>query len=176
MPLHGADREKEACPARWRALLPSDIPAVLQIAETIHPDFPERAEVFEEKRALFTPGCLALERRGSVCGYAISHPWIIDSIPPLDRFLTTLPAAPDCLHLHDVAILEEARGQSAASAMEALLIEIARRHGLSAIALVSLYGSDRLWRRLGYRPRQRDGLTEKLKGYGAAALYMAKDV
>ncbi|WP_281805311.1 GNAT family N-acetyltransferase [Methylocystis echinoides] len=158
----------------WRTLRPSDIPAVVSIAESLHPDFPERPEIFAEKSALFPEGCFALERQGAVCGYGFSHPWSLHDIPPLDAFLGGLPAAPDCLHLHDVAILEAARGAGAAAAVEALMTDAARRRGLRAIALVSIYGSDRLWRRLGYAPRQNARLREKLSGYGDTALYMVK--
>jgi GNAT superfamily N-acetyltransferase len=152
------------------------MPAFIRIAETVHPDFPERPEIFAEKCALFPEGCFALERAGAVYGYAFSHPWSLDDIPPLDAFLGGLPAAPDCLHLHDVAILEEARGAGAAAAVEALISDAARRRGLGAIALVSIYGSDRLWRRLGYEPRQSARLREKLGGYGDTALYMVKEL
>lgn len=173
-PPDDAHRERDRAESAWRGLLAPDLPAVARIAAVVHPDFPERTEVLAEKAALFPQGCFALTRRGSLCGYALSHPWTLDDIPPLDAFLGGLPAAPDCLHLHDVAILAAARGAGAASAVEALLAAAARAQGLGTIALVSIYGSDRLWRRLGYRPRARARLHEKLEGYGAGALYMTK--
>jgi hypothetical protein len=78
--------------------------------------------------------------------------------------------------VHDVAILETARGNSAATEVERLLTDAARQRGLSVMALVSIYGSDRLWRRLGYRPRERRRPSEKLKLYGEGALYLVKDL
>ncbi|CAJ0893600.1 hypothetical protein AMST5_04318 [freshwater sediment metagenome] len=160
--------------ASWRRLRSSDLGHVARIAAQIHPDFPERPEVFAQKAALFPAGCFVLEKQGAVCGYAIGHPWLLDDIPPLDSFLHAVPERPDCFHVHDVAILETARGNSAATEVERLLTDAARQRGLSVMALVSVYGSDRLWRRLGYRPRERGRPSEKLKLYGEGALYLVK--
>ncbi len=153
----------------------SDLRDVTRIAREVHPDFPERPEVFAQKAELFPAGCFVLVRQGLVCGYALAHPWSLDDIPPLDRFLD-LPERPDCLHLHDVAILEAARGASAATEVDGLLMEAAQERGLPMMALVSIYGSDRLWRRLGYRPRESGCRCEKLKLYGESALYMVREL
>lgn len=161
--------------AVWRGLRRSDLPDVTRIGRQVHPDFPERPEVFAQKAELFPAGCFVLEKQKSVCGYALAHPWSLDDVPPLDSFLN-VPEKPDCLHLHDVAILETARGASAATVVEGLMTEAARQRGLPMVALVSIHGSDRLWRRLGYRPRESGRRCEKLKLYGETALYMAKEV
>lgn len=161
--------------AAWRPLRRRDLGDIARIARHVHPDFPERPEVFAQKAELFPAGCFVLEKQGTVCGYALAHPWSLDDVPPLDSFLDA-PERPDCLHLHDVAILEAARGASAATIVEGLLTEAARQRGLPMMALVSIYGSDRLWRRLGYRPRKSGRRCEKLKLYGEAALYMVKEL
>jgi ribosomal protein S18 acetylase RimI-like enzyme len=169
------EREEKAASAAWRPLRPADLVEVTRIAERLHPDFPERPEVFAQKAAMFPAGCFALESQGSVIGYALSHPWSLDDIPPLDSFLKALPESPDCLHLHDIAILDSGRGRGAARTVEALLMERARQRNLRKMTLVSLCGSDGLWRRLGYRPRSSVTL-DQLRSYGRGALYMARDV
>ncbi|MGJ0510173.1 MAG: GNAT family N-acetyltransferase [Methylocystis sp.] len=174
-----ASRDKDvhkAGIADWRALRATDIPEVVRIAAVLHPDFPERREVLEEKLRLFPAGCFALEKDTSLYGYALAHPWTPDDIPRLDAFLEKLPPSPTCLHLHDVAIMGPARGVGAAAAVEQVLSDVARERRLGTIALVSLYGTDRLWSRMGYRPRENAGLAEKLKDYGAGAVYMAKEL
>ncbi len=44
-------------------------------------------QVFAEKLSLFPSGCHVLVRHEKVIGYGLSHPWILNSIPPLDSFL-----------------------------------------------------------------------------------------
>lgn len=172
----GTPPNKSAANPWWRALRRSDIAEVDRIARRVHPSVPERPEIFAEKLALFPLGCFALERAGDVLGYALAHPWTLDDIPRLDTLLTALPDAPDCLYLHDIALVPEARGFSSAAVLDDLLAKIARPRGIPAVALVALYGADRLWSRLGYRPRLNDALPEKLKSYGETALYMTKEV
>jgi len=41
----------------WRLASANDIDAITQLAEVIHPAFPERPEVLAEKLALFPSGC-----------------------------------------------------------------------------------------------------------------------
>jgi len=45
----------------WRPMTPADLPALLAIADIVHPSYPEDAAVFEERLALFPAGCLVLE-------------------------------------------------------------------------------------------------------------------
>lgn len=167
---------RKAIRAEWRALRATDIAEVVRLAAILHPDFPERHDVLEEKLRLFPAGCFALEKDTSLYGYALAHPWTLDDIPRLDTFLEKLPPSPTCLHLHDIAILKPARGVGAAATLEQVLSNVARERRLGTIALVSLYGTDTLWRRMGYRPRENAGLAGKLNDYGAGAVYMAKEL
>ncbi len=162
--------------ALWRPMRHSDLMAVVHLADVLHPDARERPEVFAEKFSLFPAGCFALERGGAVLGYAISHPWLEKDVPPLDAFLERLPAAPNCLFLHDVAIASEGRGQGAAATLVGLLSRLARRQRLALLALVSIYGSDALWGRLGFTPVRSEGISARLASYGGAAVYMTRIV
>lgn len=153
----------------WRPLTQADLPDVARIAGVVHPELPERREVFEEKLRLFPTGCFAFETAGGVAGYALAHPWTLDDIPPLDSFLKRLPSAPDCLYLHDVALLPAARGAGAAAALLTTLTRIASDRNLPALALVSVYGTARLWGRLGF---EETTPTKKLGDYGPTARYM----
>jgi len=90
---------------KWVRLLESDISEVDRIASHIHPTLPERPDVFAEKVRLFSEGCFKLLFEGRMAGYAISHPWKLYSVPPLDTFLQILPNDADCIYVHDVAVL-----------------------------------------------------------------------
>lgn len=160
----------------WRPLRRADLPAVVDLADLLHPDARERAEVFEEKWRLFPGGCFGLEQNGALLGYAISHPWRENEIPPLDAFLGELPKSPNCLFLHDIAIAVEGRGHASAAALVDRLMGIARDEKLPLLALVAMYGSDRFWRRLEFDPGGDNALDGQLEKYGARAIYMKRRV
>jgi hypothetical protein len=156
----------------WLPLSVSDVQAVDRIANEIHTELPERIEVFTEKIGIFPPGCWKLVVDGSIAGYGVSHPWKLYSIPPLDKFLERLPDNPDCMYIHDVVVLPYARGYNAAGDYVALLKEEALRRQIYALACVSVYGTDVLWERYGFKIAGGSEMSEKLRSYGSSAKYM----
>jgi len=158
----------------WMPLLPQHLDRVNEIADLIHTTLPERPEVFDEKCRLFPEGCRVFVRRGRILGYAVSHSWLLGRIPPLDEFLRALPEQPTCLYLHDIVVLPEARGQKAAEGFLELLENLARRMSVSHLALVSVYGTDALWNRHGFKVAQTPELAVKLRSYGPTAKYMTR--
>lgn len=158
--------------SEWLALESVDIAAVCEIAGRLHPGLPERHEVFAEKLRLFPEGCRKLLLGGAMAGYGLGHPWTLGCAPKLDAFLERLPASPNCLYLHDVAILPEARGRNAAGAYVVYLEDLARRLGLGQLALVSVYGTVPLWEKLGFKTVAAGA--PPLPSYGPTAAYMLK--
>ena len=158
----------------WRNAIFSDLEQINDIADAIHVDLPERPEVVSEKLRLFPEGCFVLVSCGEVVGYGIAHPWLLESIPPLDTFLNSLPGAPDCLYVHDVAILPKARGHQSSGVLINLPDGVACKHSLGALALVSVYDTYPLWERLGFQILSTPRLDEKLQSYGSTARYMRK--
>ncbi len=136
--------------SNWQPLLESDLDSVNEIADRIHTSLPERSEVFAEKVRLFPSGCRKLISEDKMSGYGISHPWMLYSIPPLDEFLKTLPPKPECLYIHDVVVLPEARGSGAAAHYVEYIKHLAAELGIPSLALVSVYGTDALWSRFGF--------------------------
>lgn len=160
----------------WRAARASDVRAITEIAARIHPDLPERPEVFMEKMQLYPPGCRVLVAGDAVAGYGLAHPWMQHRVPPLDGFLERLPEHPDCLYVHDVAVLPESRGGVARDYVLGIA-ELAHASGIAALALVSVYATRQLWERLGFRPVTPDAeLRGKLASYGEGATYMLRDL
>ena len=153
-------------------LLESDIDEVDRIAREIHPNLPERKDVFAEKAKLFPRGCYKLVFEDRTAGYAISHPWKLFSIPPLDDFLEALPHSPDCIYIHDVAVLPEARGHNVAGEFVSVISQVAREMHILHLSCVSVYGTDVLWARFGFRVVYEDEIAEKLVSYGESAKYM----
>jgi hypothetical protein len=156
----------------WLPLTVADLPIVDYIADTIHTDLPERTEVFAEKIKLFPQGCFKFVCDNQIAGYGISHPWKLFSIPALDSFLVRCPDDPDCLYIHDVAILQKARGHNAAADYVSIIKAVAHRLLIPTLACVSVYGTDVLWSRCGFEEIHSQELLEKLCSYGGSAKYM----
>ncbi|QDF38888.1 GNAT family N-acetyltransferase [Bradyrhizobium symbiodeficiens] len=160
----------------WRPAHASDLPAISAIAARIHPDLPESPEVLAEKMRLYPDGCRVLVVGDEIAGYGLSHPWKQHRIPPLDGLLERLPEDADCLYIHDVAVLAESRG-GVLRAYIADIEPLARASGLATLALVSVYATQPLWQRLGFRPVTADAdLRAKLASYGEGATYMLRDL
>jgi ribosomal protein S18 acetylase RimI-like enzyme len=159
----------------WRPLLATDLALLVELADTIHRDHPESPEALASRLQVFPAGCFIAEGGNGLetedgLGYCLSHPGTMGQPPALDCVLTALPARPDCLYLHDLALLPEARSQRLGEAMVALLTDVARAHGLDHIALTAVSNSWGFWERQGFERRA----CPALAGYGAAAVYMVK--
>ncbi len=154
----------------WQPLTAADGAAVLALAELAHPDLPERIDIVTERVRLFPAGCLKLVHASRLVAYGIAHPWRLGTAPKLDTLLGALPREPDCLHLHDVVVAPAARGRGAAARYFAAMEAVARACRLPALALVSVYGTNRLWARSGFVERA----GPDLGGYGPTARYMVR--
>ncbi|MGO8839488.1 MAG: GNAT family N-acetyltransferase [Limisphaerales bacterium] len=160
----------------WLPILPADLDSVNRLADSIHTTLPERPEVFEEKVRLFPKGCKKFVLNGNMVGYGISHPWMLNTIPPLNKFLKNLPEKPECLYLHDIVIAPGARGMGAAGRYVDYIKQLAVEISIPSLALVSVYGTDVLWSRFGFRTVQNSDLNRKLISYGTTAKYMICDL
>lgn len=158
----------------WRPMKEADLSAVIRIAAAAHVGLEERADVFAEKLRLSPQGCLALDLGGEVLGYIYSHPWKLGDAPALDAFLDALPAVPDCLYLHDLALDPRARGHGAPAAAVARLVKTAEAAGLEAMALVAVRGTGPFWTRHRFVDAPDGRLAAKLAAYGADARYMVR--
>lgn len=159
----------------WQLISESDFPRVNQIGDFAHPFLFERPEVLAEKMRFLPAACQKLVKNEEIVGYGIAHPWVSFHIPPLNSFLGTLPGKPDCLYIHDVVVLPQARGQHAAGEYIAQMLSVARNAGLPVLALVSVYGTSPMWQRYGFREITDRGLDEKIATYGSTARYMIRD-
>lgn len=161
-------------PIAWQPLQASDMDAVAAIAARVHPALPERLAVLAEKQRLFPAGCRKLVMGEAMRGYVLAHPWLLTQPPALDAFLGGLPVSPDCLFVHDVAVLPEARGRGAGATCMAYAEAVAAAGGWRAIALIAAYGTARLWRRFGFQEADAIAAPAKLAAYGAEARYLIR--
>ncbi|KAF2689015.1 hypothetical protein K458DRAFT_413344 [Lentithecium fluviatile CBS 122367] len=166
----------------WRQLTAPDIPSLVRIANSIHPDLPESAEVFTERLALFPSGCFALVETAGIdvegdnlCGYAISHPIRQRQPPALDILLKEIPDDADQYYIHDLAILERCQGRGFSHEGVRKMVDVGERMGFRTIGLVSVYGTSVFWGRFGFvRVEVVDVLAEKLKDYGEDAVFLER--
>jgi ribosomal protein S18 acetylase RimI-like enzyme len=161
----------------WRSAELTDVPNMQAIADQIHVELPERPEVLAEKLRLFPQGVQVVCAGAQIVGYGVAHPWMLHQPPVLDAFLRALPDHAECLHIHDVAVLPDHRGRKAVASYVAAIANLARAMNIGRLALVSVYGTDPLWTRFGFRVVLPDAaLGAKLRSYGATAKYMVCDV
>ncbi|RKF19385.1 N-acetyltransferase [Altericroceibacterium spongiae] len=161
-------------PVSWRAMSAADLPAVSELADAIHVDYPEEAEVFAEKFTLYPAGCFIFDHAGTALGYFISHPWLRKNPPPLNRKLGALPAQPDIFYLHDLALAPAARGHGAAGHIIREAEKLAVKAHYHRMALVAVGDADTFWLRQGFEPEMDEEMQRKLANYGESAIYMEK--
>jgi len=163
---------------RWRPMTPGDLSGVLDIATILHPNYPERIEIFADKLAFDPAGCMIAETPESgMVGYVFSHLWKRGLPPLLDCELGQAPADADCLHLHDIALLPAARGLGGPRLFLTMLENLARQRGLTWLTLVAIKGQENYWQAKGFTPVSPDSaLRQRLDSYGAGVAYMVKTI
>jgi hypothetical protein len=146
----------------------ADLDAAERIADVIHPDYPEDRAVFAERLCLFPQGCLILDDPPS--GYAIAHPWRFGDPVRLNSLLGALPAEPDTLFLHDIALLPDVRGRGDAVSGVDALKTIATELQLPTMSLVAVGRALSFWLARGFVAAE----GPDVGSYGTGACYMVR--
>ncbi len=160
----------EGVEARWRAMREADLPAAFALSKAIHQAYPESPEIARERFTLAPQWCRVLTAGDALCGYLVAHPWRRGTPPALDSLIGTLPDAPDCLYIHDLAIAPQRRGKGDAAA----LLESLQREAFTdypVIALISTGPATGYWRKQGFTPCP-IARPDILASYDPDALYM----
>jgi hypothetical protein len=146
-------------------MISSDLAEIDRIAAVVHPDHPEDAAVFRERLQLYPAGCFVLDGASGVQGYILSHPWRLRRPPALNTLLGRLPATPDTLYLHDLAVLPTTRAGGRGTSAVDLIADQAQRERLSTLSLLAVGRSLGFWQRNGFRDVD---LGIDLSSYGTA--------
>lgn len=158
----------------WRGMEVADLPALVAVADIVHPNYPEDPAVFAERLRLYPAGCLVLEKGGNTLGYILSHPWHYARPPALNSLLGALPEEPSTYYIHDIALLPESRGTGSVTPLIERLAANARAGGFHNISLVAVNGSAPMWGRYGFAPVVDPGVEAKLRSYDADARFMVR--
>jgi len=124
----------------------SDYPAVNAIGTASYPEcYYEGDASFESKMMGYPDGSFVADLDG-VVGYVISFPYILGKPYPLDTAFKPV-AWPDCYYIHDLCVLKEFRGNGIANKLAEQILA----KDWNVFALVSVAGSGKFWRKLGFR-------------------------
>lgn len=138
-----------------------DAAEIAAIGTASYPEqYYESPENFESRLTGYPAGCFVADLDGLV-GYIISFPYRLGSVCELNQPYTAEPE-PDCYYIHDLCVLKEFRGRGIAKQLAERILEL--KWGV--IGLVSVNGSGKFWRKLGFR-----GFAE-IKYCGRKAEYM----
>jgi GNAT superfamily N-acetyltransferase len=155
----------------WRKMTTDDIPEVKALADIVHSGLIERVEVFAERQQLFSAGCLVLERKEEILGYAVSHPIPPEAPPGLNTLLGALPRVAPHYYIHDFVVSPALRGSGLARTGVEALLETSSRYPKTE--LISVYETLGFWSRFGFTPAKQD-MAAKLRAYGEGAVYMER--
>jgi predicted N-acetyltransferase YhbS len=155
---------------RTAPMAEADLDAVLAVQAACYPPAMQEAAHVLRARLRASPHTVLVARDADgVCAYLFAYPSRLGKVTPLGGEFA-LPAMPDTLYLHDLAVAPRAAGKGVAR----LLVDamLARAGGLRHSALVSVQDSRRFWESLGYMPAA--AAAAALATYPQDALYMAK--
>lgn len=159
-----------------RLMRSADLPAVLAIqlgcypAETI-----ESADVFRERLTQAPQTSWVAEDEAGVCAYLVAYRSRVGKLTPLGGDFV-IADDPDCLYLHDLALLPGRRGGGLATALVRQAWRHAVEHRLAYSALVSVNGSQAFWGGLGYAAWDLPEAAQRrhLDSYPGEARYLVK--
>jgi len=158
-----------------RCMTTDDLEAVIAIQARAHlPEFHESRESFACKLARAgETAWMALDEAGRALGYCLALAWQSAlPLPVLDAGQVAAVERPDCLYLHDLAVLPEAGGQQVGRRLAGVACAAAMSLGLRGILLVSLADSAGWWRRQGWSDQPGRSAPG---GYGPGAIVMFRE-
>lgn len=160
---------------RVRGMLEADLDDVLRIQDACYTEIvPESAASLLAKLRATPATCFVAETEAGVAGYLFAVPVAFPALPALDAPGCAVPAQPDALYLHDLALSVVARGTGAGQILVQQALAQARAACLPLACLVAIQQSAPYWQRFGFRavtPPQ-PGVAAKVASYGAGAELM----
>lgn len=157
-----------------RSMARDDLPDVLRIQrESFDDTAQESLQSFQAKLIASPSTCFVAIQQGQVVGYLVAILASSDEPPALHGEVARIPAAPDCLYLHDLSVSQIARGSGVARALMDGFMTSLRQQRLPRACLTAVNGSQAYWTRYGFRVVAPVGAAvARLATYGSDAQYM----
>lgn len=168
-----------------RNMREADLPCVMQIQQQCYHEIePESLQAMQAKLHASPHTCFVAQihqnAQGShrqIAGYMLVLPWRRHTLPALNASQCELPAQPDCLYLHDLAVMPEFRGYGVGRQLFKAFKAILQHTGFGCATLVAIQNSVSYWRRFGFAPVDASALLlETLSSYTSQARYMELDL
>lgn len=152
-----------------RPMVQDDLDQVMRIQEQAYiPELHESATAFTGKIQCFPDSNWVIQGQQGLLAYLFSQPAQHLFPPPLNDAGSSIESA-TALHLHDMAVLPEARGLGIATALVTASLDWGRRQDLAWASLVAVQDSQVFWQARGFSictPKK------SLESYGSGACYM----
>ena len=157
-----------------RPMLMSDMDRVMLIQAACYGgDIPESRCSLSAKLAASPASCFVAVHSDDVVAYLIALPWVSQAPPSLNAPDCELPADPDCVYLHDLSVLPNARGTGIAGLLIEHFFVYCRQSVVTKASLVAVQNSASFWRGFGFNSVEVDvALTQKLATYGQDAEFL----
>jgi predicted N-acetyltransferase YhbS len=156
-----------------RPMRAADLDGVLAVQAQCYPaPMQEAGAVVLARLQASSDTVLVAEDAAGICAYLFAYPSLLGRVTALGGGFT-VPAAPDTLYLHDLAVAPRAHGCGLGRRLVQAMLALGARARLAHSALVSVQASERFWESFGYAARPGQG-GAALEGYGAGALYMTR--
>lgn len=157
--------------SEWVPMSDEDLPAVMALADVVHPSLPEDEAVLHQRLTAFPEGCLVLKIDDTVQGYAFSHPIAANQPPALNTAPETIAAEADVFYIHDFVVSPAMRGSGQAAKGVEVLLGIGQAY--RGTALISVYGTTPFWAKFGFQASNAVS-SEKLASYGDGSIFMKR--
>lgn len=162
-----------------RLMAADDLAAIGIIqAEAYAGYFLESNDVIAQRFNLSPTTAWVAEHESQVCAYLVGYWSNIGKINPLNAQFSFIDK-PNCLYLHDLALLKSAQGFGLSKKLILAATECAMKNKAQAIALLSVQNSKKFWQGFGFseffdlEKIQRENLNTYLDGKDSA-FYMVK--
>lgn len=159
-----------------RPMQPEDLSDILQIQSACYTEVePESCQSLLAKLRASPSTCFIASHRGEIIAYLIALPCRFNNPPSLNALSCEVPADPDCLYLHDVAVSPSARGAGVARSLVENFFRQLGELKLARATLIAVQGSVPYWRQFGFESVKLTGsLLAKIETYGIQVEYMQR--
>lgn len=159
-----------------RLMSATDLPSVLAIQNACYMEqFRESRASLRAKLRASPSTCFIASLAGDSVGYLFAVPGESSNPPAWNAATCQLPASPDCLYLHDLAVLPGARRTGAGRALLGEFLTRLRASSTQRAYLIAVQNSMAYWARHGFLPVPPSGaLKARLSTYGDQVVYMAR--